>query len=156
MKLHIYALLIAALSVFGCATKGKTSSAASPAPSPAPVQAPLPATAPPSKAVAAAPAKATATTAAAAAAAQDLACTRGSESRTLKVELTEPKGCKVWYPGTGAADPVAWSTTGVSHCENVSKKIRGNLEAAGFTCAAPAREAAASKPETDKEKVKTN
>lgn len=119
---NVLLLALAALFV-GCASKTK--------------QAEMTTAAPAAATTGKAPANATPAGPAPGAQAADkdqLACTRGQESRTVKIERLTPKGCKVWYSSFGTTDPVAWSTQGGAHCESVSKKIQGNLEAAGFAC----------------------
>lgn len=64
----------------------------------------------------------------------ELACKRDQETRTLKLEGSQPKGCKLFYSNHSSKDPVAWSDVAKTHCEQVRDRIRGKLEEAGFKC----------------------
>ena len=65
----------------------------------------------------------------------EMLCERAKESRSLRLEDVQPKGCKLWYSNHGS-EPVAWSDVGPTHCEQVRDRIRTNLESAGFKCSA--------------------
>lgn len=65
----------------------------------------------------------------------ETACERDGESRTLKVESVQPKGCKLWYSNFGSHVPVASSQTAIIHCVQVRDRIRRKLITAGFKCA---------------------
>lgn len=65
---------------------------------------------------------------------KELTCTRDSESRSLKVEESAPKGCKLMYSNFNPKQPVAWSSNGHKHCETVMERIKDKLEAASFKC----------------------
>ncbi|MBX3022499.1 MAG: hypothetical protein KF799_12575 [Bdellovibrionales bacterium] len=120
----VFIAVLAAISV-GCASASKTASTTPNVATPAvPAKASLAVPAPAKPAPALVDDKA------------KYACLRGQETRSVKIEMTAPKGCKVFYSTHGNTDPVAWSTTGTSHCESVSSKIRTNLESAGFKCEA--------------------
>ncbi len=62
-----------------------------------------------------------------------LTCQRDQESRSIKIESTQPKGCRLLYPNGQTS--VASSSIGNQHCENVRNRIREKLEVAGFKCA---------------------
>jgi len=64
----------------------------------------------------------------------ELACKRDQETRTLKVEGSQSKGCKLFYSNYSSKDAIAWSHMGNIHCEQVRDRIRGKLEEAGFKC----------------------
>lgn len=65
----------------------------------------------------------------------EMICERGSEeTRTLQLENSQPIGCKLIYSNFSDSTPVAWSTKGKTHCEQVQERIRGKLEEAGFKC----------------------
>lgn len=62
-------------------------------------------------------------------------CSGNGEVRSLHIELTAPKGCKLWYSSFSETEPIAQSKNGLSYCEKVNKNIRHNLESAGYICA---------------------
>ncbi|MBK7844263.1 MAG: hypothetical protein IPJ71_11300 [Bdellovibrionales bacterium] len=61
-------------------------------------------------------------------------CDRDGQSRTLRVESLQPKGCKLWYSNFGSHVPVASSQIGITHCAQVRDRIREKLISAGFKC----------------------
>ena len=61
-------------------------------------------------------------------------CKNSKEERTIEIETVQPKGCKVWYTKSGQRQNIASSSQGTQHCENVSGKIKTNLQSAGYTC----------------------
>lgn len=65
----------------------------------------------------------------------ELVCKMDGDVRTLKVEDSQPKGCKLFYSNYSSKDPVAWSHMANSHCEQVRDRIYGKLQEAGFKCA---------------------
>jgi hypothetical protein len=64
----------------------------------------------------------------------DIACKLGSETRTLKIESSQPKGCKLFYSTFNEKEPVAWSHLGPTHCNQVRDRIQAKLEDGGFKC----------------------
>jgi hypothetical protein len=72
--------------------------------------------------------------AAKATAAGEITCKKKEESRTLRLEALQPKGCNLWYSKHGDKDPMATSKSSAEHCEKVRDKIRKNLETAGYKC----------------------
>ncbi|NJL24398.1 MAG: hypothetical protein HC902_03995 [Calothrix sp. SM1_5_4] len=64
-----------------------------------------------------------------------MTCARGSETRTIRIEDVQPKGCKLWYSTRSETEPTATSSIGPDHCNQVRDRIRQNLESAGFACA---------------------
>jgi hypothetical protein len=64
----------------------------------------------------------------------EMNCQKKSESRKLRIESLQPKGCNLWYSTHGDKDPVATSKVSNGHCEQVRNKIQKKLEAAGFKC----------------------
>lgn len=64
----------------------------------------------------------------------ELTCKRDPVTRVLKVESSQPKGCKLFYSNHSNKDPVASSHTASTHCEQVRDRIRAKLEEAGFKC----------------------
>jgi hypothetical protein len=83
----------------------------------------------------------------------ELACKRDQETRTLKVEAAQTRGCKLFYSNYSSKDAVAWSNKGNSHCEQVCDRIRGKLEEVGFKCSV--EQAQTSAPQTVTQPVKT-
>lgn len=65
---------------------------------------------------------------------ESIKCLRDSEIRTIEIEMTQPKGCNLWYTRFDNKSAVASSKIGKNHCEQVLNKIRSNLEAADFKC----------------------
>jgi hypothetical protein len=63
-------------------------------------------------------------------------CTHGKESRSLKIEVAQPKGCKLWYSSFSKEKPVATSANSEEHCKTVRDRIQKKLETAGYKCAA--------------------
>jgi hypothetical protein len=51
-----------------------------------------------------------------------------------KVSSDGSAECQVVYSKFGNSDVVASAQNGVSHCEEISSRIRANLEKAGFSC----------------------
>ncbi|MGE0763008.1 MAG: hypothetical protein AB7N80_07000 [Bdellovibrionales bacterium] len=66
----------------------------------------------------------------------EITCSRNQESRTLRIENPQPKGCLLYYSNHSSTDPVASSSLAKVHCENVRDKIQQKLEEAGFQCSA--------------------
>jgi len=83
----------------------------------------------------------------------ELACKLDQEIRTLKVEGSQPKGCKLFYSNYSSKDAVAWSHIGNNYCEQVRDQIRGKLEEAGFKCSVELTQV--SVPQTVTEPAKT-
>ncbi len=64
----------------------------------------------------------------------DVACKLGNETRTLKIENSQPSGCKLFYSNFSDKDPVAWSFFGRNHCDQTRDRIQAKLEAANYKC----------------------
>ncbi len=129
MRLRTYcAIATIALLSTACAQGAKTADQpASPAPAATPQAASKAATpAPPAAGAPAAAAPKVESTDA------RLMCTRANDSRLLKLDRLEPKGCRLMYPN--AASEIAASSVGTGHCEKVRDNIRKNLENVGFKC----------------------
>lgn len=62
-----------------------------------------------------------------------LTCKSGSESRTIEVAGVNG-GCETRYTKAGETKTVANAKSGTDYCEQVSSKIKGNLETAGYKC----------------------
>lgn len=62
-----------------------------------------------------------------------LACDKGADKRMIEV-APKGKGCEVRYTKNGKTDTVASSAIGNDHCEKTREKMRGKLEASGYTC----------------------
>lgn len=62
-----------------------------------------------------------------------LTCKSGSESRTIEVAGVNG-GCETRYTRSGETKTVANAKSGTDYCEQVSGKIKGNLETAGYKC----------------------
>lgn len=60
-------------------------------------------------------------------------CTNKSDTRKISVLSVTEGGCGVVYNKMGADKTVAMAKSD-SYCENVSSKIKTNLEGAGFNC----------------------
>lgn len=71
--------------------------------------------------------------AAAAPAGEKLACTKGTETRTLEI-VKKGAGCGLSYEKGGKAKIVAKASHGEKHCVESKDKIRAKLEAAGYKC----------------------
>ena len=57
------------------------------------------------------------------------------DTRKVKIEKLNPKGCNVLYSHYyGMKKPIASSKHNLSHCEEVFQRIRKNLEGSGFKC----------------------
>lgn len=61
-------------------------------------------------------------------------CTNKSDSRKISVLNVTEGGCGVVYNKMGADKTVAIAKADMNHCDNVSGKIKTNLEGAGFNC----------------------
>jgi hypothetical protein len=61
-------------------------------------------------------------------------CTNKGDTRTIKVLNVEGGGCGVVYNKSGADKTVAMAKNSLDHCDNVSNKIKTNLEGAGYDC----------------------
>ena len=57
----------------------------------------------------------------------------GGDDRVLEV-VAEGGGCKTVYTKGGQPNNVATSQSGTQHCQEVSDRILGKLQAAGFNC----------------------
>ena len=64
----------------------------------------------------------------------NVVCKSGGDERTIATAKSESGGCEVQYTKNGQTNSVANSQTGDEYCHGVVGKIKGNLEAAGFTC----------------------
>jgi hypothetical protein len=62
-------------------------------------------------------------------------CELKGDFRLVEIEDLKPAGCKVWYTSYGQRREIASSQNGSGHCENVVKKVQGNLETGGYKCA---------------------
>jgi len=62
-----------------------------------------------------------------------LSCVNGSESRTLTV-MNDGPGCSLVYEKSGKKATVSSSSHGHGHCVQSQKKIKTKLEQAGFKC----------------------
>jgi len=69
----------------------------------------------------------------AAATAASMACTSGSDARTIAVNAKD-SGCEVAYTKMGSEEVVASGMNGMDHCNRVQERIVKNLESAGFSC----------------------
>ena len=61
-------------------------------------------------------------------------CKSGGDERTVATHKTETGGCEVKYTKNGETNSVANAVSDETYCNGVVGKIKGNLEAAGFTC----------------------
>lgn len=61
-------------------------------------------------------------------------CTNKSDTRKISILNVTEGGCGVVYNKMGEDKTVATAKVDMNHCENVSGKIKSNLEAAGFDC----------------------
>lgn len=65
---------------------------------------------------------------------QAYTCQR-EDTRKVKIEKLDPKGCNVLYSHYyGMKKPIASSKSNLSYCEEVFSRIRKNLESSGFKC----------------------
>lgn len=64
----------------------------------------------------------------------DIACKLGSETRMLRIENSQPKGCKLFYSNFSDKDPVASSALGRKHCDQKRDRIQAKLEDGGYKC----------------------
>jgi hypothetical protein len=111
-------LLVAFLSVFGCAThKEKTT------------EAPVPTLDPVASAETAAPTPSVAPNAN-----SKVQCVAAEDKRTIEIDRADEKGCRLLYSNFSDKDAVAWSIKGPTHCINVRDQIKTTLEGAGFKC----------------------
>jgi hypothetical protein len=60
-------------------------------------------------------------------------CRHGADERKLEI-FTEKTGCVVRYTKQEKPRDIASAAPGSDHCKNVVQKVRGHLEAAGFSC----------------------
>ena len=60
-------------------------------------------------------------------------CQHKNDERTLEI-VSEKTGCIVKYTKNQASKNIASDSHGDKHCQNVVKKIKGNLVSAGFNC----------------------
>ncbi len=65
--------------------------------------------------------------------AASMACTSGSDARTIAVN-SKDSGCEVAYTKMGNEEVVASGMNGMDHCNRVQERIVKNLESAGFSC----------------------
>ncbi len=63
-----------------------------------------------------------------------ITCTNGEDVRTITVLNGEAGGCGVVYNKFGVDKTVAVAKNVMDYCSQVQAKIKGNLEAPGFTC----------------------
>jgi hypothetical protein len=61
------------------------------------------------------------------------ACTSGSDERVIEI-TSKGEGCTVEYTKLKEKKEIASAEHETDHCKQVAQKIRGHLEAAGFTC----------------------
>lgn len=67
-------------------------------------------------------------------------CKQNSAARTLKITAVQPKGCMLFYSNhLQGKEPLAQSTVGNTHCEQVRDRIRTKLETAGYKCSPDAK-----------------
>lgn len=69
----------------------------------------------------------------ASAASEKASCKHGSDVRDLAV-VAKGEGCAVTYTKHGQTNELASAEHETSHCKEVVAKVRGHLEAAGFSC----------------------
>jgi hypothetical protein len=81
-------------------------------------------------AVASQPAKSAANTTATA---ENASCKHGADVRNLAV-VPKGEGCTVTYTKHGKTSELASAEHEMQHCKEVVTKVRGHLEAAGFSC----------------------
>ncbi|MCB0417900.1 MAG: hypothetical protein KDD39_09630 [Bdellovibrionales bacterium] len=60
-------------------------------------------------------------------------CKWNTESRKIE-NKSQGEGCEVIYTKNGTAETVGSAASDLSVCENIAKKIQGNLESNGFKC----------------------
>ncbi len=60
-------------------------------------------------------------------------CTSGSEERKIEVVDKSP-GCELNYTKGGQSSMIASSGSTTGHCEGIKDRIKGKLEAAGYSC----------------------
>ena len=63
-----------------------------------------------------------------------LTCTSGKDVRTVAILEGNTGGCGVVYNKMGADKTIAVAENDMEFCPEVQNKVRGNLEAANFTC----------------------
>lgn len=117
MRLVFSLAVLTAFLSFGCASKSKTAPPAAETPAAA---APDAAAKPDAKA---APESKNAA----------VTCEKQADKRILEVRAKD-KGCELAYTKNGQEAVVASSHSGPTHCQTSLDKIKGKLEAAGFTC----------------------
>ncbi len=61
-------------------------------------------------------------------------CTLGKDIRKIDNQKNESNGCVVVYEKFGEAKEVANANHQLEYCDEIVTRIKGNLEAAGFTC----------------------
>lgn len=131
MNRIIYALI--ALSLVGCASSRKQETVA-PAATPV-VEEKAPAkTDKESSKKAAKASKPTSTTNAVAGDGKALQCANGSDKRSLEIKTTDRKGCELHYSKMDSTQTIATQVEGQEKCVEVQERIKGKLEASGFTC----------------------
>lgn len=60
-------------------------------------------------------------------------CKNGPDERMIKVQKQNSR-CEVLYTKFKETNSIATSVSGTDHCDEVSKRVRSNLEGAGFKC----------------------
>lgn len=146
MNLNVIMFSLATVLTMGCSSAEKKSSEKSAASVPQPT-----ATKNETEAKSA-PAAAPAATPATHAASSDhsMTCSLAKDTRKVELESMEPNGCKVFYTKSGNKSEIASSISGKNHCEEVSERVRKNLESSGFNCSGDKSEnratASAAKP----------
>jgi hypothetical protein len=60
-------------------------------------------------------------------------CTYGKVTREIRVE-DNSGGCSVHYTKDGSTKVIGKSTAGSAYCQNLQKRVQGNLESSGFKC----------------------
>lgn len=71
-------------------------------------------------------------------------CTSKSDSRKISVLNVTEGGCGVVYNKMGEDKTVAMAKVDMNYCDNVSNKIKSNLEGAGFNCGGGSQESGTS------------
>lgn len=61
-------------------------------------------------------------------------CNKGSDVRTLKLELGDTKGCKAHYMKHGQETLLASAANEIHYCGRQIDKVKKNLELSGYTC----------------------
>ncbi len=60
-------------------------------------------------------------------------CSFKTDKRILEVRAKD-KGCELAYTKAGQENVIGSSVNGRDHCQQMSDKIKGKLETAGFSC----------------------